>query len=317
MTPQVEMITLPLPHGWFEADTALPKHRFRATNLATGAKAIEQVAARVSGVTPPEKSDDVENTLDSAQRLFDSYFNVERDDTAPVSLFRSALSQALPACARDIQTGVSLTDEELQTLALGLQRLADWAQFAPEPTETPKTTAPAQQENVLYRWKQQHQLFFLIIHGMLYLLHVLEEALDKEHAPVVRAILDDFAELMEGSAVAFRLAGDFSIDGYDTEIRPDMHRHDPHFSGLFYADHKELVTSLRVLKRVPDDFDEEMNRVGDAISAAYEAHALVCLRFVGDSSSLASKDPSRVAAESIRGKYVKRTKVIAGLAQPR
>lgn len=61
--------------------------------------------------------------------------------------------------------------------------------------------------------------------------------------------------------MAFHLAADFSTDAYETRIRPDMTAHDPHFSRLFYADHKELVTCLRVLKRVPDDFEEEFNRI--------------------------------------------------------
>ncbi|SFT17289.1 hypothetical protein SAMN04488040_0051 [Sulfitobacter marinus] len=102
---------------------------------------------------------------------------------------------------------------------------------------------------------------------MLYLLHVLEEALDREHAPVTQSILSDFADLMEASAVAFHLAADFSTEDYETRIRPDMTAHDPHFSGRFYAEHKELVTSLRVLKRVPKDFEDELDRISEVISA--------------------------------------------------
>ena len=136
--------------------------------------------------------------------------------------------------------------------------------------------------------------------------------MDKSHAPVVKAILQDFAELMEASEVAFRLASDFSQEAYDSEIRPDMHAFDPHFSGLFYADHKELITRMRVLRRVGSDFEVDLDRINAAITNSYEAHALVCLRFVGETASLASKDDTRVAAESIRNKYVKRTKTIAG-----
>jgi len=208
----------------------------------------------------------------------------------------------------------AISDEDLQCLAVGLHRLADWAQFTTEIPEAAET-GEAEPASALFRWKQQHHLFFVIIHGMLYLLHVLEEALDKNHAPVVRSILQDFAELMEASEVAFRVASDFDQEAYDSEIRPDMHAHDPHFSGLFYADHKELITRLRVLRRVSDDFVDEMERIDAAITQSYEAHALVCLRFVGKTSSLASKDDTRVAAESIRQKYVSRTKTIAGFGK--
>lgn len=310
----VETLTLPLPHDWFAAQTALPKNRFRMSRLKESGSAMQGLAARVSQAAERMDFAPCDSTLDGAQRLFDSYFLVERASGAPVDMLRMAMAQALPACVADIETGAELSEEQLETLARGLHRLADWALIK---TETPAFKPPAVPADALFRWKQQHQLFFLIIHGMLYLLHVLEEALDREHAPVTQAILTDFADLMEASTVAFHLAADFSTEAYEERIRPDMTAHDPHFSGLFYADHKELVTSLRVLKRVPDDFAEELDRIGRAISETYDAHARVCLRFVGETASLASKDDSRVAAESIRGKYVKRTKVIAGLATPK
>lgn len=311
----VETLTLPLPHDWFAAQTALPKHRFRMSRLLASGGAMNGLAARVAQVdAEPLDFAPSDSTLDGAQRLFDSYFLVERATGAPVDMLRAAMAQVLPVCVADIETGADLSDAQLETLARGLHRLADWALI---PTNMPDYAPPAISADPLFRWKQQHQLFFLIIHGMLYLLHVLEEALDREHAPVIQAILSDFADLMAASTVAFHLAADFSTEAYETRIRPDMTAHDPHFSGLFYADHKELVTSLRVLKRVPDDFEEELTRISDAISETYDAHARVCLRFVGETASLASKDESRVAAESIRGKYVKRTKVIAGLANPR
>jgi len=310
----VETLTLPLPHDWFAAQTALPKNRFRMSKLHGSGSAMHGLAARLSQPMDPVDVSTADSTLDGAQKLFDSYFLVERAAGAPVDMLRAAMAQALPVCVADIDTGANLSAAQLETLARGLHRLADWALVAPD---LPDYTAPASQPDPLFRWKQQHQLFFLIIHGMLYLLHVLEEALDREHAPVTQAILSDFADLMDSSTVAFHLAADFPIKAYEDTIRPDMMAHDPHFSGLFYADHKELVTSLRVLKRVPEDFEEELNRINNAISETYDAHARVCLRFVGETASLASKDDSRVAAESIRGKYVKRTQVIAGLEKPR
>jgi hypothetical protein len=314
MKVNVETLTLPLPHDWFAAQTALPKTRFRMSHLSKAGTPMHGLAARVAQVSETLDLSACDSTLDGAQRLFDSYFLVERADGEPVAMLRAAMAQALPICVADLEIGADLSDEQLETLAKGLHRLADWALI---PTDMPDFTSPTVPNEPLFRWKQQHQLFFLIIHGLLYLLHVLEEALDREHAPVIEAILDDFADLMEASTVAFHLTADFSVEAYDTHIRPDMIAHDPHFSGLFYADHKELVTSLRVLKRVPDDFEEELDRISAAISETYGSHAQVCLRFVGKTASLASKDDGRVAAESIRGKYVKRTKVIAGLSKPR
>ncbi len=318
MTTTPDILALPLPHCWFEAETSLPEHRFHAQTMATGIAALADFAQRTQGVAQTaRRGNDEDNILDGAQRLFDRYFAVERLDTDPIPQFRQGLSQTARACHSDAATGTSLSDEEMRVLALGLHRIADWAQF-PAKWDASTTQAPqaGQGACAIRRWKQQHHLFFVIVHGMLYLLHVLEEALDRRHAPVIRAILLDFAELMEASAVAFKLASDFSQEDYDTKIRPDMFAFDPHFSGLFYADHKELVTRLRVLRRVPDDFADESLRIDAAIRAAYDVHALVCLRFVGETSSLASKDDTRVAAESIRNKYVKRTLAIAGMKKP-
>lgn len=310
MSVQVDTITLPLPHCWFEAVTSLPPHRQNETKLGAGLAAFLGVAARTQGVVSDVTARREDNTLDGAQRTFDRYFKVERADDLPVPLYRAALSQTLKASYLDLASGTSLTDREIEVLTIGLHRLADWAQF--ETSADVAVNWPQTETTALSRWKQQHHLFFVIIHGMLYLLHVLEEAMDKSHAPVVKAILQDFAELMEASEVAFRLASDFSQEAYDSEIRPDMHAFDPHFSGLFYADHKELITRMRVLRRVGSDFEVDLDRINAAITNSYEAHALVCLRFVGETASLASKDDTRVAAESIRNKYVKRTKTIAG-----
>ncbi|MEJ8562121.1 hypothetical protein QTO30_13405 [Yoonia sp. GPGPB17] len=311
MQTQTATLTLPLPYCWFEADTSLPSHRFNEQRLGSGMGAFEAVARRVQGATSDIKADRKDNTLDGAQRNFDAYFNVERADDEPVPQYRVALGQTLKGCYLDMAAGgVSLTDKDLEVLALGLHRLADWAQFRTDEGNT--DSWPALAPSALFRWKQQHHLFFVIIHGMLYLLHVLEEAMERNHAPVIKAILQDFAELMDASEVAFRLASDFSQDAYENEIRPDMHAFDPHFSGLFYADHKELISRMRLLRRVSDDFQQELDHIDAAITQSYEAHALVCLRFVGETSSLASKSETRVAAESIREKYVRRTKKIAG-----
>ncbi len=317
MSSNPQTLTLPLPHCWFEAETSLPAHRFNRAKLGEGLAAFEGVARRTFGATSSIKARREDNTLDRAQRAFDEYFRVRRADDRPIPLYRAALGQTFKACYLDVATGVSLTDRDIEVLALGLHRLADWAQFSTTPDATDTSDWEKGTGSAIHRWKQQHHLFFVIVHGMLYLLHVLEEALDKSHAPVVTAILQDFADLMEASEVAFRLASDFSQEAYDTEIRPDMFAFDPHFSGLFYADHKELITRLRVLRRVEADFEAELDRINAAITQSYEAHALVCLRFVGEGSSLASKDDTRVAAESIRNKYVKRTKAIAGFGKNR
>lgn len=135
----VQTLTLPLPHDWFAAQTALPKTRFRMSQLMAAGGAMQGLAARVSPPVDSVDFDPTESTLDGAQRSFDSYFLVRRAAGEPVDMLRSAMALALPICAADIETGAQLNDEQLEILARGLHRLADWALF---PTDMPEHTAP-------------------------------------------------------------------------------------------------------------------------------------------------------------------------------
>jgi hypothetical protein len=309
-------IALPLAHAWFKADTRLPRRRFSMAKVKQAdVDAFVVVAARFAAVRDEPLADEpAENTLDHTQRSYDDYFHVARVGGWPVPVLRKATAQALDAAVRDYLKGHSLTKGEVAVFARGLNRLADWLLVPTEVSDEAIAAYVASTGQViaLDRWKIQHLLFFIILHGMLYLLHVLEEALDREHAPVVAAILDDFAVLMEASAYAFKLTGDFSAEDYENIVRPDMEAHDPHFSGLFSADHKELVTSLRVLKRVPDDFADELARINEAVGLAYEYHAYVCERVIGRAASLANRDETKVGPDSLRGKFLARTRVMAG-----
>lgn len=307
-------IALPLPHAWFEAETALPASRYKigrnGESHPLGVVAARLAAFRSSSPVAAGEG----NVLDGAQRNFDEYFQVVRADGRPVELLRTAMASTLELAVMDTLRGTTLTDEQISRLAVGLHRIADWL-LTPTAIDADAVAslvgdgAPVQ---TLDRWRTHHQVFFVMVHGMLYLLHVLEEALDREHAPVVRAILSDFTDVMRGSAEVFRQAADFSVEDYNATIRPDMAAHDPHFSGLFYADHKELVTSLRVLRRVGDDFSEELAELADAVAEIYGVHALVCERFVGRAPSLANSSLAKVGPDSLRGKYLSRTKAMAG-----
>lgn len=307
-------IALPLPHAWFEADTALPASRYR-TGRGGESHPLSVVAARLAAFSSTDPvAAGSGNVLDGAQRSFDDYFQVVRADGRPVEMLRTAMANTLHVAIKDILRGTSLTDEQMSRLAVGLHRIADWllTPTAIDSDAVASLVGDGAPVEPLDRWRTHHQVFFVMVHAMLYLLHVLEEALDREHAPVVRAILSDFTDVMRGSAEVFRQAADVSVDDYNATIRPDMAAHDPHFSGLFYADHKELVTSLRVLRRVGDDYSEELAELADAIAEIYDVHALVCERFVGLAPSLANSSLAKVGPDSLRGKYLSRTRAMAG-----
>ncbi|MEO0999782.1 MAG: hypothetical protein AAFW69_04105, partial [Pseudomonadota bacterium] len=172
------MCVLPLPHAWFEAATALPERRFPpARALRDGLSPLTVFAARMARHRGETAAAPVETTLDSAQQSFDGYFDVSRGGGAP-DLLRTAIAEVAEKAAADAAAGTELSAEDLATLARGLHRLADWVLAAPElPEEIAAPAAPS--PDAMRRWKDQHQLFFVIIHGMLYLLHVLEEALER------------------------------------------------------------------------------------------------------------------------------------------
>lgn len=308
-------IALPLPHAWLEADTRLPTARYH-TERNAHIHPLRVLAARLAGYRSSSPvAQGSGNVLDGAQRSFDAYFDVVRADGQPLVLLRTAMANTLMRAFEDVLRGTTLTEEQLARLAIGLHRIADWVltPTAIDLEATADLVADGAPIDPLDRWRTHHQVFFVMVHAMLYLLHVLEEALDREHAPVVRAILADFTDVMRGSAEVFRQAADFSVDAYNDVIRPDMAAHDPHFSGLFYADHKELVTSLRILRRVGSDFQEELSALGEALDEVYVVHALVCEHFVGRAPSLANTNLAKVGPDSLRGKYLSRSKVMAGI----
>jgi len=104
---QVATLTLPLPHDWFAAQTSLPNHRFRMSKLRDRGSAMQGLAARIAQVVEPMDFAPSDSTLDGAQRLFDSYFLVERAAGAPVEMLRAAIAQVLPLCVADIKPVMS------------------------------------------------------------------------------------------------------------------------------------------------------------------------------------------------------------------
>jgi hypothetical protein len=213
----------------------LPRRRFSQAKMnRPDLDPLVAVAARFAPVRDEiVPSEAAESTLDASQVSYDAYFDIGRAGGWPVPVLRKAMAGAMDSSVRDYLRGTSLSAGEVATFANGLHRLADWllvpSDVADEAADGYRITG--EPVVALARWKLQHQVFFIVIHGMLYLLHVLEEALDKEHAPVVAAILDDFATLMEASAYAFKLTGDFSAEDYQAIVRPDMAAHDRIFPG--------------------------------------------------------------------------------------
>ncbi|MBP0484175.1 hypothetical protein [Sagittula salina] len=167
----------------------------------------------------------------------------------------------------------------------------------------------AEQTHVLspdaYRWKAGHRLFFTHIQGLVLAIDAFERRPSEDR-------LDDVTDLLLGSVVMMQFAADFIDEGYDW-VRNDMAKVHEDFSGVFSADHAELLKRLRGMRSAKDNFAEAHGRFAAALNTVYNAHAFVCRRFVADSGSLAN--PEVNAPELLRTKFLRRALVTAGATE--
>ena len=153
-----------------------------------------------------------------------------------------------------------------------------------------------------YRWKAAHRLFFTNIQGLVV-------AIDAFERDPTEARLDDVTDLLLGSVVMMQFAADFLDEGYDW-VRDDMAKVHKDFSGVFSADHAELLVRLRGMRSAKDDFPAAHDRLGAALDTVYKAHAYVCRRLVEEGGSLANPDVN--APELLRTKFRRKALVTAG-----
>jgi len=172
--------------------------------------------------------------------------------------------------------------------------------------------------NPLVRWKVNHQLFFVCIQLLIVNLSRLEVAIKDEDRCAILLGLHRLTELLHGSAVAMKLAADFSRASYENVVRLDMSGQDPGFSGAFSADHAHMLRRLPVLKAVPSFAFDEYSNFLTAIDATYRAHANVCEAAVGGAAPSLAQGSTTIltteatAASQLRGTLRRRTLERAG-----
>lgn len=137
------------------------------------------------------------------------------------------------------------------------------------------------------RWITGHHLFVAMIQGLLVSISSFENALKKEDLNQAAKELLFAAQLMEASALAMKFAADFPESHYTDDIRPSL---PDRFSGLDSLDHVVLVKQLKSLKsiftKLPDELSEAKQIFDISIAKAYDAHVLVCDKFVKGEESL-------------------------------
>ncbi|MEM8570011.1 MAG: siderophore biosynthesis protein [Pseudomonadota bacterium] len=155
-------------------------------------------------------------------------------------------------------------------------------------------------------WKEFHWAFFIDTQGLILCMKRFERALNQGDLEAACVELNAASDLMEASAAAMVLAGMFTREEYETDIRVSMappNVSSEGFSGLMSWEHGVLVGIWRDLRSkfssLPDVLEQPHARFCDAYRKMADGHVHVCAKFVGDEAqSLRYQD--RDAIENLR-----------------
>jgi hypothetical protein len=216
---------------------------------------------------------------DPREAAFDEYFGVARCACAPAPLLIDALDGTLAtarAFSRHPDGSSTEPDLDLAARAAGLTMRSGLAE--------PRTQATVRQ-----RWIQGHRLFFALTQAtVVSLRHAL-----RAPSPAGSALgLESAAHFLRASASALRITASFGVQDYHDTVRPSMTppRAPGGFSGLWSADHRVLVQSLRewglAAPAKTSALRPAHRRLVEVLSEVHHAHVGVCSRFVGSGPSL-------------------------------
>ncbi|MFE2709610.1 hypothetical protein [Streptomyces mirabilis] len=216
---------------------------------------------------------------DPREAAFDEYFAVARCACAPAPLLIGALDDTLAtvrAFCRHPDGSLTEPDLDLATHAAGLTPRAD-------------NSEPRTQATVRQRWIQGHRLFFALTQATVV---ALRHAL-RAPSPAGCALgLESAAHFLRASASALRITASFDAQDYHDTVRPSMSppQGPRGFSGLWSADHRVLVQSLRgwgmAAPAKPSTLRPAHQRLVEVLTDVHDAHVGVCSRFVGSGPSL-------------------------------
>ncbi|MEM8830552.1 MAG: siderophore biosynthesis protein, partial [Cyanobacteria bacterium P01_G01_bin.19] len=147
-------------------------------------------------------------------------------------------------------------------------------------------------------WQGFHWSFFINIQGLIICLQRFEKAVVKHDYLQAEIELKTATELMLASSASMILAGSFSQQEYNTQVRPTMMSpsvKSDNFSGLMSWEHSTLIQVWKrlspILADLPDVLHPEHQNFISAYKQLASAHREVCAKFVdADSSSLRCKE---------------------------
>ncbi|NEP19794.1 MAG: siderophore biosynthesis protein [Leptolyngbya sp. SIO4C1] len=143
-------------------------------------------------------------------------------------------------------------------------------------------------------WQGFHWSFFINVQGLILSLSRFEAQLALGNLDEAQVELAAATDLMLASGASMQLAGSFSRDAYEAQVRQSMtppQVRATNFSGLMSWEHAALMQIWKRLRPVfaalPDDLKPQHQKFVQAYFALAQAHRAVCEKFGGsDGGSL-------------------------------
>lgn len=140
-------------------------------------------------------------------------------------------------------------------------------------------------------WKGFHWSFFIHVQGLIICLERFEASLVSDDTSSAQIELATATDLMRASGAAMELAGSFSRQEYEQQVRPSMappYLQSDNFSGLMSWEHAVMMQLWKRLRSVfqtmPSDLYPQHQQFIKAYFSLVNAHKAVCQKFGGDAA---------------------------------
>lgn len=166
-------------------------------------------------------------------------------------------------------------------------------------------------------WRQFHWAFFVNTQGLMIALKRFEEAFSDGDEVSASLELRAATDLLRSAASSMELAGAFTRDEYEHEVRPSMSQPNvalDNFSGLMSWDHTAMIRLWRRMqpsfRQAQTTLPEEYEGFLSAYRQLASSHRAVCAKFGGDEAgSIRHKDE---VAVDILDRFFKNRRGIIG-----
>ncbi|MEM8672334.1 MAG: siderophore biosynthesis protein [Cyanobacteria bacterium P01_G01_bin.67] len=157
-------------------------------------------------------------------------------------------------------------------------------------------------------WQGFHWSFFINIQGLIIAMLRFEKFITQNHLRLAGIELKTATDLMLAAAASMELAGDFTREEYEQQIRPTMMPpkvKSENFSGLMFWDHAYLMKIWQRIQpkfqRLPPKLKSEQDEFIQAYLTLSESHKKVCRKFGG--KEISSLHSQKVTAVTTLNKF--------------